>query len=86
MWKTVDKFEGYSAAKRSENGIYYVTEGTNFYISASLEQTIDLGTHTMFIAAVDDMEALTGEPSDSYADYICPICKHPASDFEKVTV
>lgn len=121
--KNVDKFEGYSAAKRSENGIYYVTEGTNSYISASVEQTIDLGTHTMFIAAVDDMEVLADEPSASYAyyqasikpqpeakvsqgktawrctvcgyiyegeelpaDYICPLCKHPASDFEKVTV
>ena len=121
--KTVDKFEGYSAAKRSENGIYYITEGTNAYISASVEQTIDLGTHTMFIAAVDDMEVLADEPSASYAyyqssikpqpetkasqgktawrctvcgyiyegeelpaDYICPLCKHPASDFEKVTV
>ena len=121
--KTVDKFEVYSSAKRSENGIYYVTEGTNSYISASVEQTIDLGTHTMFIAAVDDMEVLADEPSASYAyyqasikpqpeakvsqgktawrctvcgyiyegeelpaDYICPLCKHPASDFEKVTV
>ena len=121
--KTVDKFEGYDAAKRSENGIYYITEGTNAYISASVEQTIDLGTHTMFIAAVDDMEVLADEPSASYAyyqssikpqpevkasqgktawrctvcgyiyegeelpaDYICPLCKHPASDFEKVTV
>ena len=121
--KTVDKFEGYSAAKRSENGIYYITEGTNAYISASVEQTIDLGTHTMFIAAVDDMEVLADEPSASYAyyqasikpqpeakvsqgktawrctvcgyiyegeelpaDFICPLCKHPASDFEKVTV
>ena len=121
--KTVDKFEGYSAAKRSENGIYYITEGTNSYISATVEQTLDLGTHTMFIAAVDDMEVMTDEPSASYAyyqssikpqpeakasqgktawrctvcgyiyegeelpaDFICPLCKHPASDFEKVTV
>ena len=121
--KTVDKFEGYSAAKRSENGIYYITEGTNSYISATVEQTLDLGTHTMFIAAVDDMEVLADEPSASYAyyqlsikpqpedkasqgktawrctvcgyiyegeelpaDFICPLCKHPASDFEKVTV
>ena len=121
--KTTDKFQGYSASKRSENGIYYITEGTNAYISASVEQTIDLGSHTMFIAAVEDMEVLADEPSASYAyyqssikpqpeakpsqgktawrctvcgyiyegeelppDFICPLCKHPASDFEKVIV
>ena len=121
--KTTEKFEGYDACKRSENGLYYITEGTNAYISAAVEQTIDLGTHTLFIASVDDMEVLAAEPSASYAyyqasikpkpeakttagkttwrctvcgyvyegeelpaDFVCPLCKHPASDFEKVTV
>ena len=121
--KTTEKFEGYDACKRSENGLYYITEGTNAYISAAVEQTIDLGSHTLFIASVDDMEVLAAEPSASYAyyqasikpkpeakttsgkttwrctvcgyiyegeelpaDFVCPLCKHPASDFEKVTV
>jgi flavin reductase (DIM6/NTAB) family NADH-FMN oxidoreductase RutF/rubredoxin len=122
--KDVDKFEGFAGAKRSENGIYYVTEGTNGYISGTVEQTIDLGTHTLFIATVEDMEILSDVPSTTYSyyqsnikpkpvktgvteegktiwrcvicgyeyvgeelpeDFICPICKHPASDFEKVT-
>ncbi|MGN0968105.1 MAG: flavin reductase family protein, partial [Oscillospiraceae bacterium] len=39
--RTVDKFDGYTACKRSENGLYYITEGTNSYISATVEQTID---------------------------------------------
>ena len=121
--RTTDKFADYPFCRRSENGLFYLTEGTNAYISASVEQTIDLGSHTMFIASVDDMEVLSSEPSASYAyyqasikpkpeqkapsgktawrctvcgyvyegdelpsDFICPICKHPASDFEKVTV
>ena len=120
--RTVDKFAGYSACRRSENGLYYITEGTNAYISATVEQAIDLGSHTMFIAAVDDMELLASDPSASYAyyqanikpkpeekaasgktvwrctvcgyiyegeelpsDFVCPLCKHPASDFEKVS-
>lgn len=120
--KTADKFDGYTACKRSDNGIYYITEGTNAYISATVEQAIDLGSHTMFIASVDDMDVLASDPSASYAyyqsnikpkpekkgsegktvwrctvcgyvyegeelpsDFICPLCKHPASDFEKVT-
>ena len=121
--RDVDKFEGYQACRRSENGLYYITEGTNAYISATVEQAIDLGSHTMFIASVDDMDVLSSEPSATYAyyqssikpkpeqsasqgktvwrctvcgyiyegeelpaDFICPLCKHPASDFEKVTV
>ena len=116
-----DKLDGYTACKRSENGLYYITEGTNAYISATVEQAIDLGSHTMFIASVDDMEVLASDPSASYAyyqssikpkpekkdaggktvwrctvcgyvyegdvlpdDFVCPLCKHPASDFEKV--
>ena len=119
--REVNKFDGYTACKRSENGLYYITEGTNAYISATVEQTIDLGSHTMFIASVDDMEVLASDPSASYAyyqssikpkpekkdaggktvwrctvcgyvyegdvlpdDFVCPLCKHPASDFEKV--
>ena len=121
--RTVDKFDGYTACRRSENGLYYITEGTNAYISAAVEQMIDLGSHTMFIASVEDMEVLAQDVSASYAyyqssikpkpekktsqgktvwrctvcgyiyegeelpaDFICPLCKHPASDFEKVTV
>lgn len=121
--RTVDKFDGFSSCSRSGNGLYYITEGTNAFISASVEQMIDLGTHTMFIASVDDMEVLTSDPSATYAyyqdnikpkpektvsggktvwrctvcgyvyegeelpsDFICPLCKHPASDFEKATV
>ena len=117
---TADKFADYSACERSANGLYYITQGTNAFISAAVEQTVDLGTHTMFIAAVEDMEVLSREPSATYAyyqssikpklekkaektvwrctvcgyvyegeelpaDFICPLCKHPASDFEKVS-
>ena len=120
--RTVDKFDGFTDCRRSENGLYYVTRGTNGYISATVEQTLDLGSHTLFIASVDDMEVLSPAPSATYAyyqssikpkpekpaqgkttwrctvcgyvyegetlppDFICPLCKHPASDFEKVTV
>ena len=121
--RTADKFAGFDGYKRGANGCPIVTEGTNAYISAWVEQTIDLGTHTLFIAQVTDMDVLSEVPSASYEyyqsqikpkpeavgktaegktvwrcricgyeyvgeeipeDFICPICKHPASDFEKV--
>ena len=34
--------------KRSENGICYLSEYSNAYISAEVIDSVDLGTHTMF--------------------------------------
>ena len=119
--RDVDKFSGFSDCRRSSNGLYYITAGTNAYISATVEQTVDLGSHMLFIAAVDDMEVLSDVASATYAyyqsdikpkpeqktssgktawrctvcgyiyegeelpaDFTCPLCKHPASDFEKI--
>lgn len=119
--RTVDKFADFDGCRRSNNGLYYITAGTNGYISAAVEQSVDLGSHTLFIASVKDMDILSDIPSATYAyyqssikprpdvspasgktlwrckvcgytyegeqlpaDFICPLCKHPASDFEKV--
>lgn len=121
--RDIDKFADFYECKRSENGIYYITAGTNAYISAQVEQTMDLGSHTLFIASVNGMEVLSDTASATYAyyqanikpkpgkpasngkaawrcsvcgytydgdelpaDFICPLCKHPASDFEKINV
>ena len=121
--RDVDKFADYSAYKLTENGIPVITEGTNAYISGNVTSTVDLGTHTLFICAVTDMDVLSDASSATYEyyqnnikpkpeavgttptgetvwrckicgyeyvgeelpdDFICPWCKHPASDFEKV--
>lgn len=120
--RDVDKFADYAECKRGENSVYYITEAINAYISVKVSKTEDLGSHTMFVGEITDMEVLSEEPSVTYAyyfqhikpkpeasaspsgktvwrckicgyeyegeeipeDYICPICKHPASDFEKV--
>ena len=67
--RDVDKFADYKAAKRAGNGIYYITEGTNAYLSAKVVQTLDLGTHTMFIADVTDGEVLSEDASTTYTYY-----------------
>ena len=122
--REVDKFNGFSAWKRSENGISYITEGTNAYISARVFHYVSTNTHTIFMARIEEEAHISGEPSVTYdyyqqnikqqmgmppktepvgkavwvckvcgyvyegeelpPDFICPICKHPASDFEKV--
>lgn len=116
--KNTDKFLDYKNCQRADNGICYITEGVNSYISGKVTEMIDCGTHTMFIADVTDAVVLNEDTSVTYdyyqknikpkpeqtqksgyrcvicgyiyegdelpEDFICPICKHGASDFEKL--
>ena len=116
--REVDKFRDYPYAKMAMNDVYSITEGVNGYISAYVTETVDMGTHTLFIANVVNAVTLNDEPSATYdfyhkniknvpttdkktgwvckicgyvyegeelpEDYICPLCKHGAQDFEKI--
>lgn len=119
--RDTDKFDGFEKVARGNNGIFHITEGTNAFIDVTVMKSVDLGSHTLFIGTVDDMEVIDNAASVTYAyyqsnikpkpekkvvegktiwrcaicgyeyegeelpeDFICPICKHPASDFEKV--
>ena len=121
--KDTDKFQGFDGWMRGINGVTYITESTNAYISVEVEKSVDLGSHTLFIGKVTDMEVLSDDKSVTYEfyqsnikpkpeqvgttpkgetvwrciicgyeyvgeelpeDFICPWCKHPASDFEKI--
>ena len=66
--KTVDKTIG-TAFSRSENGLIYITEQCNSYLSAKVISSIDLGTHTLFIADVTDAQVLDEAASATYAYY-----------------
>ncbi len=117
--KNTDKFAGRNDP-RSENGLRYVAEYANAFLSARVIQTLDCGTHTLFLAEVTEAKALSTVPSVTYAyyfasikpkpqpkpeqkrgfvckicgyfhegdtlppDFVCPICKHGAEDFEPV--
>ena len=114
--RDVDKFAEVEIS-RADNGIAIIhNEQTNGYLSGKVIQSIDLGSHTLFIATVEDGEVWSDTPSTTYAyyfanikpkpqpkpkqkgwicticgyiyegevlpdDFICPVCKHPASDF-----
>lgn len=114
----VNKLEEISF-QRAENGIVYMTDTCNAYISAKVISATDLGTHTLFLADVTDAHALSDDESVTYSyyqkniktapktegvkkgfvctvcgyiyegdtlpeDFICPLCKHPASDFKPI--
>ena len=75
--KTVDKFEGFSDCERGENGLYYITKGTNAFFSVKVTATQDLGSHTMFAGVVTDMEVLSEVPSVTYDFYMKNIKPKP---------
>ena len=102
--------------QRAENGVIYIAEETNAYLSAKVVAITYLGTHTLFLADVTETQVLSQEESVTYSyyqknikpspvpekkkgfictvcgyiyeadtlpeDFICPWCKHPASDFK----
>lgn len=116
--RDVNKMEGFSDYQIAENGIFYLTKGANAYLCAKVFQTIDLGTHTLFLADVTDGDLLNNTASVTYTyyhknikpqpketktsgwrckicgyvyegeelpeDFVCPLCKHGAEDFEKI--
>ena len=119
--RDVDKFAGNKYEIRvSQNGLIYLNQYANAFISGAVVDALDYGTHTLFVADVTEAKVLSSEPSVTYsyyfehikpkpqpreedakpgwvckicgyvyegedlpADFVCPLCKHGAEDFEK---
>ena len=116
--RDADKFAGFDGAVRTGNGLMRLTDHACAFISGWVISSVDLGTHTMFIARVADCEVLSAEEAMTYnyyhanvkpkpeanakkgfrckicgyiyegdelpPDFVCPLCKHGAEDFEKI--
>ncbi len=69
--RDVDKFADFPASSyaTAENGIPYITEGTNAYFSLKVEQEVDLGSHTLFICEPTAMVVLADASSCTYEFY-----------------
>jgi flavin reductase (DIM6/NTAB) family NADH-FMN oxidoreductase RutF/rubredoxin len=118
--RDVNKFESFPY-KTDLNGNPYLTKGICSVISAKVVSSLDLGTHTLFVAEVQDAQITSDKKPITYSDYqneikpkqkvesdkkiigwrckicgyeymheelpkdyICPICGHPAEDFEPI--
>lgn len=66
--RDVDKFAMIPEA-RTENGLRYVEGCTNAVLSGKVVNTVDCGTHTLFIAEVTDARVLSDAPSMTYQYY-----------------
>lgn len=67
--RNIDKFESFYDTKRSPNGLLYITQNTNSFMSAYVQQEIDLGTHTMFLGQLVGAECLSDVPTVTYDFY-----------------
>ena len=103
---------------RSANGLPVLSPDCNAFYSLKVEQSIDLGTHGMFICAVTEARVISDVETMTYTyyqenvkpnpqtegkkgyvckicgyvyegeelpeDFVCPLCKHGAADFEPI--
>lgn len=74
--RDVDKFANLPEA-RTANGIRYVEGCTNAVLSGKVIQTVDCGTHTLFIADVTEAKVLDNAPSVTYQYYFDHIKPKP---------
>lgn len=115
--RDVDKFADFEHYDASSNGLAYLTRYANGYISLKVTDTVDLGSHWMFICTITEAVALNSVKTMTYTyyqenvkpkpqekvkgwvcsvcgyvyegeelpeDFVCPLCKHPASDFVRM--
>lgn len=74
--RDVDKFENLPEV-RTENGLRYVAGCTNAVLSGKVIQSVDCGTHTLFIAELTDAKVLDSTPSATYQYYFDHIKPKP---------
>ncbi|MBP3544556.1 MAG: flavin reductase [Lachnospiraceae bacterium] len=67
--RDTDKFADFADVKRSENGLYYLTQASNMYLSVKVTEQHDLGSHILFIGEATDGEVLSSDASCTYAFY-----------------
>lgn len=119
--RDVNKFENFDYAT-DIYGCPYLKSETCAQISAKVVDSTDLGSHTLFIAEIEDAQVMSDHDPLTYADYqdhvkpkpasvasdkkiigwkckicgyvyeganlpkdyVCPLCGHPAEDFEPI--
>ncbi len=115
--RDVDKFAEFDHYDVAGNDVPYLNKYANGYISLKVFDTVDMGSHWMFLCDITESAVLNNVETMTYSfyqknvkpkpqeevkgwvceicgyvyegeelpeDFICPLCKHPASDFKKM--
>ncbi len=75
--RDVDKFAGLETV-RSANGLVYEPRYANAYLSCKVVESLDLGSHRLFIAEVEDAAVLSKVESATYEYYRAQVKPKPA--------
>ena len=116
--RAVDKFKDWSTL-RSDNGLVFLPQYINAFMSLKVEDYLDYDTHGLFICSVTEARVISDRDTMTYTyyqnnvkpkpktegkkgwvckvcgyvyegeelpeDFICPLCKHGAQDFEPIS-
>ncbi|MGN0628991.1 MAG: flavin reductase [Oscillospiraceae bacterium] len=115
--RDADKFAGITPC-RSDNGLAFLPNYINSFMSLKVESYVDLDTHGMFICTITEARVISDVETMTYTyyqnsvkpkpntsgkkgwvckicgyvyegdtlpeDFVCPLCKHGAADFEPI--
>ena len=81
--RDVNKFIGFEDVERAQNGIYRLNAYANAYFSCKLQRTVDLGSHTLFIAEVEEAQVLSDKEACTYGYYQSDIKPKPQQPKKK---
>jgi len=82
-FKDLKDFRVFTGVSRSENGIIYLTDYTNAFLSFDVLETIDFGTHTLFTATLTECQTFNQKESITYDYYQRNVKPKPQSKSKK---
>ena len=74
-----EKFADFPHLGRSANGLAYLKDYANMYLSAQVVESVDLGDHMLFIGRITEDVVLSDVPTCTLAYFITHIQKNGAS-------
>ena len=77
--RKTDKFADFSHLGRSSNGLVYLADYANMYLSAQVVETVDLGDHILFIGQITEDVVLSDAPTCTMDHFMKHIQKNGAT-------
>ena len=80
--RTADKFEGWETP-RSDNGLIFLPKYINSFMSLTVDNYVDLGTHGMFICSVGEARVISDLETMTYTYYQKNVKPKPQTEGKK---
>ena len=80
--RAADKFEGWEPL-RSDNGLLFLPQYINAFLSLKVEEHLDLGTHGMFLCTVTESRVISDRDTMTYTYYQENVKPKPQTEGKK---